>query len=118
MFYGTDENGHIVESYDNSVLPSEYQDIFPQNISDLQEIPFEQETFLSVSGNDVVSSSGIVSDPYYSVSQGFDIDYDELAQVLANVPAYNVYPNVSAVEVFCRVLNGELIHISAPPSPS
>lgn len=40
-----------------------------------------------------------------SVSSGDFLSYDDLVDFLAAIPSYNVYPNISAVEVFSHVLN-------------
>lgn len=98
MYYGNDENGNIIFSDQNSVLPEEYQTIFPENYSDISVSSGDPQTSSS--------NSGSVQYNYYALSGGQNISYDDLAEVLANVPAYNVYPNVSAVNVFQQVLNG------------
>lgn len=103
MYYGVDENGNIVVSESSSILPEQYQDIFPENISE----------YLSVSSGDF----SIVPDIGNSVIEFPDFDYvtyDDLVELLALIPGYNVYPNTAAVSVFdgvFRNMNSDIDYV-------
>lgn len=98
MYYGLDENGNLVSSGDSSVLPEEFQDLFPESASDLpgpSSNIFDELYSDSVSSGDLDSvSSGFISDSFNFIT------YDDLVEALALVPGYNVYPNTAAVNIF------------------
>lgn len=103
MYYSTDENGNIIMSESSDILPEEYQEIFPS----------------FAPGSDYVTSGDISSsfssdefsdeNPHQSEQDlsGYDfVTYDDMIDLLALVPGYNVYPSTAAVNVFEDVLNG------------
>lgn len=87
-FYYIDENGNLSYSQDFEELPEEVQEVYN---------PYYTPT---------VSSGDIIINNDYS----FSLDYDEfdshLYDVIANVPAYDIYPSTAAVQVFQDVLLG------------
>lgn len=109
MYYGIDDNGHIVSSGQDSVLPSEFTGLYPSDVSDLSltdgtDIAFSdslEKAQDTVSGSDV---SPVVNN--YTVTAGEEFDYEYMVDLLSNMPLYAVYPNVQAVDVFSDVLNG------------
>lgn len=101
MFYGNDDDGHIIFGDSLDVLPPEYQETFSDfQIEDFESFISDQQPVGTVSGNDVIIEN------HYDVSYTEPIDYDYLYDLLANIPQYNVYPNATAVNIFTQVLNG------------
>lgn len=99
MYYGLDENGNIIMGDTSDILDDPvYQELFPfyppgsVSSSDLVDDDFFYDSS--------VSSGDFVLPPSYL------IDYDLLAETLATVPSYTVYPNTSAVNVFNNVFIG------------
>lgn len=126
MYYYVDENGTLQASDTSDVLPDEYQDIYPEDVPPQMgdDVDDEFDNDYVGSGNTVniqaPDGSTIVQDEFGDVSivtpdidyQALadaiadSISYDDLVDVLANVPSYSVYPNTSAVSVMQEVLNG------------
>lgn len=106
MYYSLDDNGNIIMSESSDVLPDEYQQVFPS------EAPSYDFDFY-VSDGDIISpdfssdySDLIYPDSDFSYFPDNIVTYDDLIDLLALVPGYNVYPNTQAVSVFSNVLNG------------
>lgn len=92
MYYSVDENGNIIMSDSSDILPDEFQAVFPESASD------------TVSPGDFSSSAP--SDRLVPVIPEDYVSYDDMIDLLALVPGYNVYPSAAAVSVFEDVLNG------------
>lgn len=106
MYYGVDEFGNIVSSQDSSVLPEEFQEVFPEYPPESYPVPSEQFDGLM----SYVSGGDLASDITDSVVEALEfpepLTGDELYDLLALIPGYNVFPNTAAVTVFDKVLNG------------
>lgn len=130
MVYGVDENGDIVMSENQEILPEEQQGLFPEELppqigdsesfedsADL-DVPVNTGTGNSVSinlpdGTIVDNTTGDINIvapeyDYQALGQALadSIDYNDLVELLSNVPTYTVFPNTSAVNVLQKVLNG------------
>lgn len=130
MYYGVDENGNLVSSEDSSVLPENFQDVFPDDVPPQMDDPGDMDPGASLvppaftgSGNSVniylpdgsdVSEDGsgsvsIVTPDidYVALADALSnsIDYDAIVDALSASPMYTVYPSTSAVAVFEKVLN-------------
>lgn len=106
MYYGVDEFGNIITGENSSILPEEFQEVFP-------EFPPESSPVSSADFDGLmsyVSGGDLVNDITDSVIESIDIPEplsgDELYDLLALIPGYNVFPSTAAVNVFDRVLNG------------
>lgn len=98
MYYGIDDNGNIVSSFESDVLPENLQSVFPDSAYDL---PVYNGFFESVSSGDA-----LIPNINYNVEYNTpEFDYDYLYDLLAAIPSYNIYPNATAVNVFTNVLN-------------
>lgn len=106
MYYGNDENGDIIFGEDSSVLPEEFQEVFPEVPP--EGTPVSSDEFSQFA--DYVSGGDLASDLTDSIVEALEfpepLSGDELYDLLALIPGYNVFPNTSAVTVFERVLNG------------
>lgn len=106
MYYGNDADGNIVMSTDSGILPDVYQDLFPSQAPDSVS---DGDAFIDVTqspdSGDGIPDSEENSSPVDFPSFDF-VTYDDLIDLMAAIPGYNVYPNTSAVNVFSDVLNG------------
>lgn len=104
MFYGNDEDGHIVFGDSIDILPQEYQylygDLDLPAFEDFDSFIEDQEPIGTVSGGDIIFEN------HYDVNYSEPFDYDYLYDLLAAIPSYNLYPNATAVNIFTQVLNG------------
>lgn len=100
MYYYTDENGMIHMSETSENLQESYQEVFPYEASE------------TVSSGNNVNYDDILDyveqnfnpDPF--ITDNNIVTYDDMIDLLAAIPGYNVYPNTTAVNVFTDVLNG------------
>lgn len=106
MYYGNDTDGNIIMSPDSSVLPDSFQDVFPSTAPGY--VSDGNATSDDIIGDDFPSGSSDPQDgvPSLDFSSFNFVTYDDLIEVMAAIPGYNVYPNTSAVNVFSDVLNG------------
>lgn len=120
MYYGVDENGHIIADFSSDVLPSEYIDLYPDDARDLpvadlygsdQEIVSQDPG--SVSSGDPLSGFYPQQGVFTASANGVSgvISYDDFIDALAAVSSYNIYPPEAAVTCFVRTLNGVDRHV-------
>lgn len=106
MYYGNDSNGDIIFGEDSSVLPEEFQEVFPEYPPQADPVTSDQFDGLM----SYVSGGNLVDDITGSVVEALEIPEplsgDELYDLLALIPGYNVFPSTAAVSVFDKVLNG------------
>lgn len=95
MYYGNDSEGNIVMSDSSDILPDEFQAVFPDSASD------------TVSAGDFSTPAPTdLTDSFIPVFPDDYVSYEDMVDLLALVPGYNVYPSAAAVSVFEDVLNG------------
>lgn len=103
MYYSIDPiTGLIITSESSDILPDPYQEVFPEDISDI----FED----TVSDGDSYIPYPTI-DPDEFISDNDLVTHDDLIDMLALIPGYNVYPNTTAVSIFSDVLNNIDGHI-------
>lgn len=119
MYYWVDENGNLVSSDTSDILPSEYQDLFPDQVPPQLggvEDPTGSSNSVTIPGFTGSGNSASIPDinivspelNYKALADALTESdfFDSLADTLANVPSYTVFPNTSAVSVMQQVLNG------------
>lgn len=123
LYYSVNENGELISSESSDILPEEYQEIFPSDISVTDDYDgSDVDINVTGSGNSVTISAPdgtvITNDgsevnvippeiDYQQLGQAVadSISYDDLIDALADVPSYTVYPNTSAVAVLEKVVD-------------
>lgn len=100
MYYSIDpDTGLIISSESSDILPDSYQEVFPENASD------------TVSSGDIYLDPLPTIDPDQFISDNNLVTQDDMIDLLASIPGYNVYPNVTAVSIFTDVLNNTDGHV-------
>lgn len=100
MYYSIDpDTGLIISSESSDILPEPYQEVFPE------------DSFDTVSSGDIYPVPLPTIDPDQFISDNNLVTQDDMIDLLASIPGYNVYPNVTAVSIFTDVLNNVDGHV-------